>query len=130
MQEQGMAYCAYSKYGLTWRQFNKLGKNSPKQQAFMLTKSGGCGTTGLYKTLKVAGKAGFALTMVTSGLYAYDAYKNDRPDRNRRYIKAGADFIVGVGCLYGGPIGWAVGGAYYLADVCGFWNYCLDIKED
>ena len=127
MMEQGIAYCAYSKYGLTCKQFNDL---SAKRQAFMLTKSGGWGTTGLYKTLKVAGGIGTALTFATSFAYGWDAWSNDRPDKYRRSFKALLDTGMAAYAVWGGPVGWGVSGAYFLVDVCGGWNYLLDIKED
>ena len=96
----------------------------------MLTKSGGWGTTGLYKTLKVAGGIGALVTGATSAAYFYDAWKNDRPDKYQRSFKALLDVGVTALAIWGGPVGWGVSCAYYLADVCGLWNYCLNIKED
>ena len=126
-KEQIIEYAVSSAAGKSLRELNSL--NSSQQAAYELQALGKAGSKYL-KATKLVGKACFALTVYSSLSTIEDAYSHERPDRYRRYAKATLDGIVaGVGA-FGGPIGWAIGGAYFVVDICGGWNYLLDIKED
>ena len=123
----GISEGARSNCGMTYKQFYGLKPNAQTEIVRMATTD-----IGAYKFVKGAAKVGAFTTGIVSGLYAYDAYKNDRPDKNRRYIKAGMDVLVAAGCcmLLSSPVGWAVGTTYFLVDVCGGWDKMLGIKNE
>lgn len=114
----------------TARTYSEFGKLRATQQVWRTNTAIGKEGAQYLKTMKGVGKVCFGVTAVSSALYAYDAYDNNRSDQTQRYIKAGLDVTMGAIGLWGGPIGWGVSGMYFLVDVCGGWDYLLEIKED
>ena len=86
--------------------------------------------TKVSKGLRIGGGGCFILTVFSSILYASEALYYDRPDQNRRYIKAGLDVAVGAIGVRAGYVGFAVGTVYFVLDMAGVVNDALGIKDD
>lgn len=82
-----------------------------------------------FKAVKLGSKALLVAQVVVSTAQAISAWKNsDRNWRNNNGNKWGVsgkaalDVTMGVIGTFGGPVGWAVSGGYFLGDTLGLWG--------
>ena len=122
----GISQGAYSNYGMSGLKFYTSGAKRQAAIVRMAAKD----SFGAYKFVKGAGKLGCGISCLLAAHDAADALNSDRPDKYRRTAKALLDAGVAVGCMYLGPVGWAIGTTYFLVDVCGGWNYMFGIKDE
>ena len=122
----GISQGAYSNYGMSGMKFYTSGAKRQAAIVRMAAKD----SFGAYKFVKGAGKLGCGISCLLAAHDAADALNSDRPDKYRRTAKALLDAGVAVGCMYLGPVGWAIGTTYFLVDVCGGWNYMFGIKDE
>jgi RHS repeat-associated protein len=75
-----------------------------------------------FKAVKVVSKGLFVAQGVISGIQVYNAFANG--DNNKWGVLTKGTLDVGMAYvgLVGGPIGWAVSGAYFLGDAAGLWG--------
>lgn len=77
---------------------------------------------GYVKAVKVIGKSVFAAQTVISGVQVYNAWDSNNSNKWGVTAKAGLDVTFGAIALWGGPIGWAIGGVYFVGDIVGWWG--------
>ncbi len=94
-----------------------------------LSKQKGRGGGGYQKSARrAAGKSGkwskvgkkfFFVGVAFSGYQMGDAIINDDTNKGEVITKASLDIVIGAIGVWGGPIGWAVAGTYFILDVSG-----------
>lgn len=74
------------------------------------------------KAVKVVSKSVFAAQAGISVYQAGSAFVTDNGNKWGVAGKAGLDITMGAITVWGGPIGWAVGGVYFVGDMAGWWG--------
>ena len=77
---------------------------------------------GYVKAVKAVSKSLFVTQVGISGYETYNAFKNGDPNAWGVAGKAGLDATIGYISLVGGPIGWGIGGVYFIGDAAGWWG--------
>jgi hypothetical protein len=74
------------------------------------------------KAVKVVSKSVFAAQVGISVYQAGSAFVTDNPNKWGVAGKAGLDIAVGAITVWGGPVGWVIGGVYFIGDIAGWWG--------
>ena len=74
------------------------------------------------KAVKVVSKSVFAAQAGISVYQAGSAFVTDNGNKWGVTGKAGLDIAMGAITVWDGPIGWAVGGVYFVGDMSGWWG--------
>jgi len=103
----------------------KEGGNMPKTD-FVYGKGVGNFTRGMEL---LGGIAVIVQGLVSLSSITY-AFYTQHSDRYKILVKSLVDIAVPAACLYfGGPILWIAGGAYFVIDMAGGWNYVWGIEQ-
>jgi hypothetical protein len=81
------------------------------------------------KGLKIVGKGLYVTQIGIAGYNTYSAWSNSdgnwrTNDGNKWGVtsKAALDLTIGAIAVWGGPVGWVVGGVYFIGDAAGWWG--------
>ena len=77
---------------------------------------------GYVKAVRVFGKGVFAMQAGISIYQAGNALITDNPNKWGVTGKAGLDIAMGGVTMWVGPVGWVVGGVYFVGDLSGWWG--------
>ena len=110
-----------------WSEFNKLTK---RKQNWRTQRTLGKTGAKYLKGAKVLGKACYITQIGISIYQGGEAIVNNRNDKWNRVGKAGLDIAIGSITAFGGPVGWVIGGVYFVGDIIGVWDEMLGIKEE
>lgn len=77
---------------------------------------------GYVKMVKVASKGLFAAQAGISLYQTGNAFYTNNDNKWSVAGKASLDITIGAISVWGGPVGWAVGGVYFVGDAAGWWG--------
>ena len=103
----------------SWYAYNQLrGTQKAWRQMAILGKDGST----LRNGMNVLGKGVFAIQASVSGYSAISALASDDANKWGVTGKAALDLTIGAISVWGGPVGWVVGGVYVIGDAAGWWG--------
>lgn len=121
LQGELMDYAVRSRFksNTSWWDYNKLrGTQKTWRQNFVLGKEGAA----LRNGMTALGKTVFAVQVGGSLINTGVAFYNDDPNKWGVAGKASLDITIGAISVWGGPVGWAIGGIYFIGDAAGWWG--------
>ena len=74
------------------------------------------------KGLKVVGKLSFGVQVGVSLVNVGKAFYDHDSNKWGVLGKGGLDVAIGAVAVWGGPVGWAIGGVYFIGDAAGWWG--------
>ena len=90
----------------------------------------GKGVGNFTRGMEVLGKGALIIQIGVSIFNMADAYSTNNKYKHKILGKSLIDIAVPTLCIaIGGPGAWIVGGAYFVVDVAGGWNYVWGIEQ-